>query len=754
MISQANPVCNWKPRPAEREAGRATIALPALCGDNAVALDPLRGVPGKGESMMRRTTCAAVLGMVFCAVSAATAETGGKVVWSGKVLDAQSRPVAAATVEIYEYEYVFGAWGAQLKARRLGAAKTQASGEFSLPISPSPHTFIVTVVARKEGAAMDWASRRRAQDEQFALTLTEGKTVAGTVVDEKDRPIPGAKLRAFLMGDGDGGEEERKLLLGVPPVDFLSVKTDAKGRFEFQGVPAGTRGAFGVTARGRAGTFSSPGSRLLPVVAGRSDIKIALAPEARISGVVVDKKSRKPVPGVRLVARSSRPAPWLPVDAIVTDGGGVFAAGGLPAGSCVLGLAEADSGLADWVAEPVRTQVEAGKTKTGLALEVSKGALLEVTVTDAKSGAPVKNAMLTVQGRMDFADTVAARSGPDGVARLRLRPREGQMGLVRCPDRYKTFSLPQPFGVKEGQTLKLVAPMEPAPRIRGVVRDPEGKPVQGATIKLLSGSFGSMQGRSGAEGRFEIVAGGDLMFDPMPGAEQAPRLVVVRAPQRNLAAAVELEEDVEAPLDIKLSAGAKITGKVVDPGGKAIPNAMVTAMIRGYRWGSSLGGAQKTDPAGRYEVKALPAGQTYRLSAGADGYGHAEVEVKVPEAPKEPVEADPITLKVANLSISGTVTGPDGAPAAGVRVSGYGEDQPHALPVTTDAKGRFKIDKLCEGEVNLLARDESRQLTGYTTAEAGDKDVEIRLEEAGAAETIPSEDEGTPEVEVPDAEDF
>ncbi|HUU57929.1 MAG TPA: hypothetical protein VMZ50_00180, partial [Phycisphaerae bacterium] len=76
------------------------------------------------------------------------------------------------------------------------------------------------------------------------------------------------------------------------------------------------------------------------------------------------------------------------------------------------------------------------------------------------------------------------------------------------------------------------------------------------------------------------------------------------------------------------------------------------------------------------------------------------------------------------------------------------------VPVTTDAKGRFKIDKLCEGEVSVVARDESRELTGHTAAEAGDKDVEVRLGGASAAETVPFEDEGKPEPQVPDAENF
>ncbi len=94
--------------------------------------------------------------------------------------------------------------------------------------------------------------------------------------------------------------------------------------------------------------------------------------------------------------------------------------------------------------------------------------------------------------------------------------------------------------------------------------------------------------------------------------------------------------------------------------------------------------------------------------------------------PAGPVKAPQAVLQVANMSISGVVLDPNGAPAAGVTVLARGQDKWDVRQSTTDESGKFKIEGLTAGNVLVGAEGEE----SYGEAEAGDTDVVIKLESA------------------------
>ena len=64
--------------------------------------------------------------------------------------------------------------------------------------------------------------------------------------------------------------------------------------------------------------------------------------------------------------------------------------------------------------------------------------------------------------------------------------------------------------------------------------------------------------------------------------------LVARQEERNLAAAVEVAGEGSGTLDLKLDPAVTLTGRIVDPDGKGIPNAQITPMLNMSSWGSSF----------------------------------------------------------------------------------------------------------------------------------------------------------------------
>jgi hypothetical protein len=75
-----------------------------------------------------------------------------------------------------------------------------------------------------------------------------------------------------------------------------------------------------------------------------------------------------------------------------------------------------------------------------------------------------------------------------------------------------------------------------------------------------------------------------------------------------------------------------------------------------------------TDMNGKFEIKALPAGQQYELIAAASGYGTGRVTVYASHLNDRRQDVGQFRLTSANLSISGIVVDPQEKPVAGATV--------------------------------------------------------------------------------------
>lgn len=459
--------------------------------------------------------------------------------------------------------------------------------------------------------------------------------------------------------------------------------------------------------------------------------------------MVTDKKTGRAVAGVRVRAMMTygRYADCT-AEEVTTGKDGAFTIGEMPAGPCTVFTLGPKTGLSKWAPAEARGEVKAGKTTGGFKLELVEGGVLEVSVRDANTGAPVVGDQISLYQERPRGLSACVSPGSDGSARVRLVPGKWRATTwfaygYEVPHREK-------FEIAAGKTTRLEMQFDPLPVLKGIVRDAAGEPVGGAEIVLVPGDLMPMAlvetYRCDAQGRFEIHVRSNSLT--------ASARVVARVAARNLVGAVPIGKDLKAPVRVNLAPGTRIVGQVVGPKGKPIAGAMVGAFDRtaSPEWSAPQFWVA-ADTKGRYELPALLAGREYQLEASARGYGQATAHVDVPKKNKGPVKIERIVLMAADRSISGRIFGRDGEPVAGASVSVRGDGQPyHARPVYTGKNGTFKIEGLCAGEVSLTAHGPAWNSTGSTEADAGETDVAIQLK----APTDP----GATSLPAPSDEDF
>jgi len=250
--------------------------------------------------------------------------------------------------------------------------------------------------------------------------------------------------------------------------------------------------------------------------------------------------------------------------------------------------------------------------------------------------------------------------------------------------------------------------------IRGIVRDETGKPVIGALVLPLP--HGGHPVTTGANGKFELLG---------PSENRRIEMLLVRDINDNLAAAVEFSDRNE-PADITLTKGIAITGRITDPNGMPIAGAKIHPSVHSEEWRAGFGYTvfQPTDSNGIYEIKALPVGQDYSVgTGGVEGYGGNSIRLDLLEKPGWH-ELKDIVLEPANLSVSGVVLDGKDKPVADAIVQTSGKIQP-TRKISTDSTGKFKINGLCKGRVNLDAWTSDDQWYGSDEVKGGDKNIEI-----------------------------
>ena len=682
--------------------------------------------------MRRNWTTVSCLGLTIIFVAGlapARSEQAKQITCTGKVVDEQDQPIAGAKVTLHEM--VYNEEIRSYDTKETGEVTTGIDGAFSFSTSAVSDVYRYGyIVAEKEGLALDFATWNiREGDKELQIKMGRPKELAGIVVDESDKPVSDAQVSISMLIIGSMQDEHG--VGGPVATELFKSITDAAGNFKFTKIPSEAAAEFIIKKEGRAtvSTYKSTGmaDQKLNYTAGQTDIKLVLPAEARIEGIVVQKSTGKPVGGVKLIARSEQGTGYFRSKPLISNEDGKFSINALASGIYTLRLATPTEELSDWIAEFVEVITEVGKTKSGVKIELLKGGILEVVVTDAVNKQPVEKASVSVRNQAS-SEYQSGRSDKDGIARIRLVPGEYQISYV-YKEGYSRQRAQDIVTIEDGKTEHIEYELAGQPKITGIVKDERGKPVKGVKLKVCPMGGGRGDSTTDAEGKFEIT------YDPgrRPSGENPVMFLVARYEEDNLAAAVQIDEDAGA-LDITLKPGVIFTGKVLDPEGKGIEGATLYANLRVSNWGSPIGRERiKTDSQGKFEIRAIPAEQKYNLYARAEGYGERSEEIDTNNAVDNRLDMGTITLAVANLSVSGMVVDDDDKPVAGVRVSCYGDNQP-SRRAQTDTDGKFTLENVCAGKIRLSANKRGTpRLYGNIETEGGATDIKIVISQRSSS---------------------
>ncbi len=531
---------------------------------------------------------------------------------TGKVVGTDGKPIPGATVTVFRTVRTYVNTPSRYEA--IARITPEADGSFSFSVPADERA--VVVVAEARGRAIGWQSLDLREGQTDAtVTLGEALTLAGTVVDDDAKPIARAKVVLRLRPADRGGG--KPWLFAGGSVASLVTTTGTDGRFSFANVPVGYAGEFRVEAAGRGILDTLQQRRGTAARAPAGDIELTLPAAARIEAVAVEKGTGKPVGDVTLMAVDYSVLPPEP-GRCVSKQAGRYAWDKLPAGRYQLSVAVPAEGMANWAGAPVTVAVKAGEAKTDVKIELMRGGVAELTFVDAADGTPVKRPVFGLSSKL-LKGWAFGGAGEDGVGRMRLVPAEYKVNWTSAY-RYAAARDAGTITVEADKTSRLEVKLTKSPRFHGVVRDPAGKPLAGASVCALPGW---RYAASDKEGKYELWK--DFQRWPF----HASFLLAARHVDRNLAASMEVVGKPTGAIDLKLAPALTITGQVVGPAGKPVRGAKVSVLIdhKGPEPGLWEGVAT-TDAAGRYEVKALPPGRDYVLRFRAEG--RATVDVAVP----------------------------------------------------------------------------------------------------------------------------
>lgn len=542
------------------------------------------------------------------------------------------------------------------------------------------------------------------------VRLTDGKQPAGAALVR----FEGAATTRWVEARADGGFRLSDLPKGS---GTLVADAAERGRAELAGVK-------------------------LPHEGARPTL--TLAPAATIEGRVVDARSGAPLGGVAIGVRQGQAA-----RATRSGADGRYRVAGLAPGTYRV---EADD-LRYVPYVKGRVQARAGETvKADLPLQPA--AAISGRVVD-EDGAPIAGArgQLALSGETGFAafarsarggDRYAFRTGADGsFSARRLGPGENQRLTVTHPE-YERRTLGglalEPGKTKTGVTVVLTRGIV----VAGLVKDPEGAPIPGAEISLQeTRSFRGGRGgnvtmmatfvggpdqrpriTTGADGRFEIkgLAPGDYSLSASkPGYSSARVDPVKAAPDA-------------APVELVMSAGVSISGRVVDSNGVPAEGFLVQARRKGAPGPGFGGGAREpTGPDGFFYLDGLTAGDTYDLIVISVGIGAPGPRREGVVAPAEGLDVvvpakGRISGRVVDAQSGGPVTdfevsaAPDRGGSGGMRIMiggpGGGRNRMRASVRSED--GSFTLDDIPPGTwvVNVEARGyQASRAAGVVVAE-------------------------------------
>ena len=635
----------------------------------------------------------------------------------GEVLDPASRPVPGAHVEVFRNEgdgYSFLDTARTYDQRKIAEVETDAEGRFAVPVEIG-RSYLVVVTSR--GLAVERVGSRYA-GEHVTVHMHRGASIVGHVKRAaEDAPVANARIRIY-PADGRSARVRIEAL------------TDDAGRFRFDDLAPCDPYVEALPETG-----SAPPMQRLSIAEGAVvEIEFVVRDGPTIRGTVVDATTRMPI------ANAEVGDGWTMRRTVRTNAQGEFEYAGFPEdGTKDLhvradGYGRKEKKLRESSSDPLPEKVE---------IELYSARTARGRVLDEQGhpvgGAYVAGVEYAHENTMDWVGTVTEENGAFELKSLRadvthtlLVRREG-FGMI-------VFDFPE--SETKGSHVDFGDLQLPPPSlVAGIVIDETGTGIPDLEIYLRGanadrGRYRSESRRARnmpdmvdtyvATRRCRTDDRGRFQFTDLSAGSYE-----VAAQWRGASSAKT--EHIEVPragtaknLRIEVAGSLSLAGRVLDPEGKPVPRALVTANGMAEAEGSS--GSSSSDASGRFRVRGLKKG-TYRVLARESVMTMAPVEVT-----SIPVGREDLELSLRRpASIEGHVLDETEQPVPKTWVvarpaggSGWGWGD------MTDATGHFRVivgeNDVVDLEANASAAFESEVRVSNVTA--GQTSVVIRLTHA------------------------
>jgi hypothetical protein len=590
---------------------------------------------------------------------------------------------------------------------------TDGNGRFTLRV---PFLDAPALQAAAAGYQVATARSDRSASEGLIVSLAPAATVAGLVVDEAGRPVPGAEIETVPV----------EVPLPTGEVSGWS-RTDSQGRFRLDGLRSGERLTARVLASGFA-VLESPMPPLAPEPA--TPVRLALQRGRTVLGKVVDAAG-SPIQGAEILAYpldpAAQPESLFRAKAremrSTTGRDGTFSLPAVGAGQIDLSLRAAGAGP-KWLRA---VDVPSGNAPLDLGrIVLGPESPLRGTVAD-DVGAPIAGARVTAVPVVTMPRPGDFTTGPppatltDAAGQFALSGLEAGVKVLLQGEQDGFLPATQEVELADDPEPVLLT-LKPAEALRGSVVDEEAGPVEGARIILITqhAAHGdrrrplatSMSDRLGAFTFAAVPAGSHQLAVQAAGylAWSQPLTVDSESPPK--------------PVEVQLEHGAALSGRILSERGQPIEGAKVSLKDEGPMLGLSPPGTI-SDAEGVYWLEGLPVGPQ-QVQVLHQDYLPEQQQLQLDETGT----TRDFKLR-SGAGLAGQVVDDRNEPVAGAMVSLVAEENLVAVePRWTDAEGRFRATGLAPGRYSVLVEQAGYAPVEKTGVEVGSRapDLLIRLD--------------------------
>ncbi len=596
----------------------------------------------------------------------ALAENDKSIEIKGRVLDPDGKPLVGAHL-------LLAAEGTAKKGNILARTTTDKDGLFRFTAQATDFgpQGKATLAAAAKGYGPDWIEVTTQNKDALTLHLVKDDVpVEGRVLDLEGRPVAGVRVHVagFMQGDVDAWME------GVRKHRYPQMKKRINPEILGESVTAitGKDGRFRLTGLGRdrlmhvllegdnieRGDFEVVTRLELPkgLSGGNNGVYPARfdhlsGPAKSIAGTVRDKRTGKPIAGIRVACPMTPSWIWDTTDAqgryrltgVPKRKQYYVGAGGPPYFNCTKLDVVDTPGL-----EPITVDfaLERGIAVRGNLLDKATGKPIRGRVSyvslpdnpNLKDFSDLGKAQILVSdsGRTqaDGSFTVVAVPGPgmlsatadDAQHYLRTEVKVGKGLENSIPEQWHTLVPIAPSEKDARSTVHDIA-LESARIRKGTVVGPDGKPLAGAHFAGLSGLVQLRFGRNDTLETASFTVGGLA-----PGGSR--NLVFIHR-EKKLAKVQKVLGAEEGPLTVRLEPLGALAGRILDGGGKPRSKLTVAVMLSVQRedykdlpleilydypaWAKVLNREATTDAEGRFRIEGLVPGLKYLLNVKEDG---------------------------------------------------------------------------------------------------------------------------------------